>query len=74
MSHDGNFQSLDTDREFCVGWRTTCAPHNTDLNWAVQGTCDISPVVWNDSGPHNGVGPGSVGNAQSGKASSIVLM
>ena len=52
MSHDGNFESLDVGREFCVGWRTVC----------------------NDSGPHNGVGPGSVGNAQSGKVSSIVLM
>ena len=27
-----------------------------------------------DPGPHNGVGPGGVGNAQSAKASSMVLM
>ena len=27
-----------------------------------------------DPGPHSGVGPGGVGNAQSAKASSIVLM
>ena len=27
-----------------------------------------------DPGPHKGVGPGGVGNAQSAKASSIVLM
>ena len=27
-----------------------------------------------EPGPHNGVGPGGVGNAQSAKASSIVLM
>ena len=35
---------------------------------------NISPVVWDRSRHHNGVGPSGVGKAQPAKASSMVLV
>ena len=68
MSHDGNFDPLDAGQEFCVGWKKNAVlvhfPKSIRTRWFESAM---------DPGPHNGVGPGGVGKAQSEKASSTVL-
>ena len=77
MSHDGNFDQLVASQEFFVGWRThrACAPSSIDRSMVVLRNPQTSAQLFGiDPGPHSGVGPGGVGEAQSVKASSIVLM
>ena len=66
MSHGGTFDRLDAGRDFCVGWREhhACVPSNTTS----------AQLFGIDAGLHSGVVPGGVGDAQSAKASSTVLM
>ena len=66
MSHDGSFDRLNAGRMRTFQYRSESGGLRNP-----QTSAQLFEI---DPGPHNGVGPGGVGNAQSAKASSIVLM
>ena len=68
MSHDGSFDRLDAEKSPCM--RTFQYRSESGGLRNPQTSAQLCGI---DPSPHNGVGPGGVGNAQSAKASSIVL-
>ena len=53
MSHDGNFDRLDADRDFCArNGKGAVHAHFpiTNWNWWRKKPTDVSPVVWNRTG------------------------
>ena len=68
MSHDGNFDRLDRPRVLRV--RTFQYRSEPGVLRNPQTSAQLFGI---EPGHHSGVGPGGVGNAESAKASSIVL-
>ena len=76
MSHDGNFDRLAAGRGFCVGMENAPCTRTFQYRSEPGGLRNQTSarLFGTDPGPHHGGGPGGVGNAQSAKASSTVLM